>query len=186
MVCQGALETRWTGPTDVPRTDTASHKLIPALGTLTTAIAKSTIAWGCNEACLEQHDPAWMEVRRLCVERRCEKDPLKRKRLSIAFFRARQLMHRKQADLRFKKAVAVGAPSRLQGPPPPTRAPMLEKLVRTAQPKGWKTCRDAPTSSTITTRSCSRIRCTNRLQSGYGNDGHMKCCSLCRPSMIRG
>ena len=120
-VCQEALETRWTGPTDFPRTESASHKLIPALGTLTTAIAKSAIAWGALK-------PALMEVRRLCVERRCEKDPLKRKRLSIASHRARQLMRRKQADLRFKKAVEVGAPSRLQGPPPATRAPILEKI----------------------------------------------------------
>ena len=34
-------------------------------------------------------------------------------------------MRRKQTDLSFKTA---GAPSRLQGPPPPTRAPILEKL----------------------------------------------------------
>ena len=34
-VCQQDLETRWTGPTDFPRTDTASHKMVPALGTLT-------------------------------------------------------------------------------------------------------------------------------------------------------
>ena len=81
-VCQDALETRWTGPTDFPRTDTASHKLVPALGTLTIAIAKSAIAWRAvkrEKAGLEQHDPLWMEVRKLGVERRWEKDPLKRK-----------------------------------------------------------------------------------------------------------
>ena len=91
-VCQEALETRWTGPTDFSWRDTASHKLIPALGTLTTAIAKSAIAWGAvkrGKAGLEQHDPALMEVRPLCVERRCDKDHLKRKRLSIALYRAR-------------------------------------------------------------------------------------------------
>ena len=69
-----------------------------------------------------------MEVRRICVERRCEKDPLKKKRLSIALHRARQSMRRNQTDLSFKKAVEAGAPSRLQGPPPPTRAPIVEKL----------------------------------------------------------
>ena len=37
-------------------------------------------------------------------------------------------MRRKQTDLNFEKAVEAGAPSRLQGPPPPTRAPILEKL----------------------------------------------------------
>ena len=73
--CQEALRTRWTGPTDFLRTNSASHKPTPALGTLTTAIAKSATAWGAvkrGKAGLEQHDPAWMEVRRLGVERRCE------------------------------------------------------------------------------------------------------------------
>ena len=37
-------------------------------------------------------------------------------------------MRRKQADLRFKEATELGAPARLKGPPPPTRAPILEKL----------------------------------------------------------
>ena len=37
-------------------------------------------------------------------------------------------MRRKQTDFNFKKAVKVGAPSILQGPLPPTRAPILEKL----------------------------------------------------------
>ena len=40
VVSLEALETRWTGTTDFPRTDTASHKLVPTLGTLSTAIAK--------------------------------------------------------------------------------------------------------------------------------------------------
>ena len=38
------------------------------------------------------------------------------------------MMRREQADLRFKKAAEMEAPSRLQRPPPATRAPMLEKL----------------------------------------------------------
>ena len=45
-VCQEALETRWTGPTHFPRTDTASHKFIPALGTLTTAIVWGAVQRG--------------------------------------------------------------------------------------------------------------------------------------------
>ena len=43
---------------------------------------------------------------------------------------------------------------------------------RTAQQKGWKSCRPALTSS------------TKRLQDGCGNDGQKKCCSLCRPSTV--
>ena len=64
--------------------------------------------------------------------------------------RARQLMRRKQT------AVEAGAPSRLQGPPPPTRAPILEKWDRAAQSKGWKTFRATQRSSTSTSGSCSR------------------------------
>ena len=37
-------------------------------------------------------------------------------------------MRRKQTDLHFQKAVEAGAPLRLQGPPPLTRAPILKKL----------------------------------------------------------
>ena len=110
----------------------APHKLIRAQGTLTTAIAKAATAWGATKrgkACLEQRDPALMEVRGLCLERRREREPLKRKSLSIALCRARQAMRREQADLMFKKAVVMGAPARLQGPPPPTRTPTLEKLT---------------------------------------------------------
>ena len=107
------------------------HKPVPALGKLTTAIAKSAIAWRTamrGKAGPKQQDPMWLDVPRLGVERRCEKDPLKRKRCSIALYKARQLVRRKQTDLNLKKAAEAGAPSRLQGPPPPTRAPILEKL----------------------------------------------------------
>ena len=55
-------------------------------------------------------------MHRLGVERRCEKELLNRRRLSIALFRAPQVMRRTQADSVFKKAVDMGAPSRLQGP----------------------------------------------------------------------
>ena len=37
-------------------------------------------------------------------------------------------MRREQTDLNLKKAVEAGSPPRLQGPPLPTRAPILEKL----------------------------------------------------------
>ena len=76
----------------------------------------------------KNHDPMWPEVRRLGVERRCEKDPMKTRQLFFALNRARSLMRRKQTVLNFKKAVEAGAPPRLQGPPPPTRPPILEKL----------------------------------------------------------
>ena len=106
------------------RTDAVSHKPVPALVTLTTTIAKSAIAWGTARRG-KQQDPMWPEVRRLGMERRCEKDPLKRRKLSIALCRAR-LMRRKQTDFNLSNTVDVGAPSRFQGPP--TRAPILEKL----------------------------------------------------------
>ena len=176
-VCQEALETRWTGPTDFTRIDTASHKFIPALGDADNSHRQIGHYVACSEAwegCLEQHDPALMEVRRLCVERRCEKENLKRKRLSIALYRARQVMQRKQADLLFKKAVELGAPSRLQGAPPPTLARILEKSGSDGTTV-WKICRDALTLSTTTSKSSSRTCGTNKLGIGYRNDGHRRC-----------
>ena len=115
VVCLDALETRWTGPTDFPRTDAASHKLVPALGTLTTAIAKSAISWRAaksGNAAPRQQDPMRLEVRRLGAERKCEKGPPEEKKLSIALYRARQLMRGKQTHFNFKKAVESGAPAR--------------------------------------------------------------------------
>ena len=53
---------------------------------------------------------------------------MKRKTLTIALFRARQKVRRERAVFRCKEAVQIGAPSRLEGPPPRTRAPVLEKL----------------------------------------------------------
>ena len=181
--CQEALRTRWTGPTDFPRTDSASHQFILALGTLTTAIAKSAIAWGAvkrGQTRLEQHDSTVREVRRLCRERRREKEPLKRKSLSIALYRARQVMRRKPADLRFEKAVETGALSRLQEPH--HQHVFQHWKIEVEQPYGWKICRDAPTLFTTVSRS-SPPRCARKLQNGFGNDGCGKCC---RPSTARG
>ena len=160
-VCQEALETRWTGPTAFPRTDTASYKLVPALGTLTTAIAKSAIAWSAvkrGKAGPEQHDLVWMEVRRLGVGTPLRKGFLEEEKLSIALYRARQLMRRKQTGLNLKKAVEAGAPSRLQGHRLRHALRSWRNEDQTAQPKGWKTNRAAQTLSTSTSRSCSRIQ----------------------------
>ena len=81
----GSSSNQMDGPNrSSQKTDSASHHLIPALGTLTTAIAKSAIAWGAvkrGKTRLEQHNPAMREVRRICLERRREKEPLKRKKL---------------------------------------------------------------------------------------------------------
>ena len=96
--CQEALRTRWTDPTDFPRTRTISLR-----------------HWGRSQQLLS-------------LERRREKELLKRRGLSVALYRARQVMRREQADLRFKEAVEMGAPFSIHGPPPPTRAPTLEKL----------------------------------------------------------
>ena len=188
-VCQDALKTRWNGPTVFPRTDAVSHKLVPFRH------------WGHSQPPSpnqpshvehrsvekpgpEQHDPMWVEVRRLGVERRCEKDPVKRKRLSIALCRARQLMRRKQTDLNFKKAVEAGAPSRLQGPPPSTRAPILEKLGADGTTERWNTLTAAQALSTSTSRSCSQIRRQKEIPGM--DDGHTRSCNLCRPLTAKG
>ena len=63
-----------------------------------------------------------IEVCRLCLDRRWEKDPVKRKT------RARQNLSRTQALHRCNEATHLGAPSRLKGPPPQTRAPILDRI----------------------------------------------------------
>ena len=82
---------------------------------------------------LDPQDDTMIEMRRLCQERRREQDPVKRKTLSIALHRARQKMRRKQATLRCKEATQLGEPSRLKGPPPQTRAPVLERVDETGR-----------------------------------------------------
>ena len=122
-VCEEVLEAGWTGPTAFPRTDTASHKLVRALGTLTTAIAYSAIAWGAvkrGRAGLGRHDLVWMEVRRLGVERRGEKDPLKRKK---SVHRTVQSSTADATKTDRPQLQEVAITHRL-----PTRAPILEKL----------------------------------------------------------
>ena len=63
---------------------------------------------------LDPQGDTMIEARRFCLDRRREKDPVKRKTLSIAPHRARQKMRRKQAILQCKEATQLGAPSRLK------------------------------------------------------------------------
>ena len=79
----------------------------PLLGELTRAIAHSAAKWSSaknKKSHLEPQDDTMVEMR------------------------ARQKMIRKQATLRCKEATQLGAPSLLKGPPPPTIAPMLERV----------------------------------------------------------
>ena len=82
---------------------------------------------------LHPQDDTMIEMRRLCLERRREKGPVKRKTPSIALHRARQKVRLKQAILRCKEATRLGAPSRLKGRPPQTRAPILERVDETGR-----------------------------------------------------
>ena len=129
----------------------------------------------CRKVSLQPGDPTTTELRRICLEGQCEKDPLELKNLSIALFHVRQVMRRTQADLRFKEATEVGTPARLKGPPPPTRPRFWKRWTQTEERRVWKFCRDVRTSRTATSRSSSRIPCTGTYQNGYGSDGHEKC-----------
>ena len=117
---------------DFPRIDPTLQKQIPPLGAVTRAIAHSAVKWSSaknQKSYLDTQDETMIEMLRLCLERRREKDAVKRKAFfSFALHRARQRMRRKQATLRCKEATQLGAPSRLKGPPPQTRAPVLERV----------------------------------------------------------
>ena len=65
-----------------------------------------------------RNDPTMLTLRKACLGRRREKDPAIRKRFPMALFRARQ----------FIVGTEIRAPSSLKGAPPPTRAPILERL----------------------------------------------------------
>ena len=120
---------------------------------------------------LDPQDDAMIEMRRLCLERRQEKDLVKRETLSIALHRARQKMRRKQAILRCKEATQLGAPSRLKGQPPQTRAPILEPLMKKGGWRKWNICKDALTLFTNTSMNSSLIHRTQKYQSGSSSDG---------------
>ena len=81
----------------------------------------------------------------VCAARKCGRDPVAQKHLSIALFRARQQVRKRQAEVRHKFGTEQGAPSSLRGAPPQTRAPLLEQSTRTDQWKEWRTCKDTQT-----------------------------------------
>ena len=83
---------------------------------------------GARRTGLPRNGPTMVKLRKMCLDRRRKKDQVARKSLSIALCRARQVIRGKQADLRFKTATELGAPSRLKVAPPPTWAPILEKF----------------------------------------------------------
>ena len=119
-----------------PRIDPTLQEHMPLLGAVTNAIAHSAVKWGSarhRKSYLHPQDGAVIEVRRLCLERRLEKDRVKRKTLSVALHIARQNMRRKQAVLRCKEATHLEAPSRLKGQSPQTRAPFLERVDETGR-----------------------------------------------------
>ena len=61
-------------------------------------------------------------LRKVCLDRRCEKDPVAKKSLSLVVFEAQQITRRKQADIRFRTATeSVGRTTA-------TRAPTMERL----------------------------------------------------------
>ena len=172
-VCKDALKTRWNGPTSFSRTDAVPHKPVRALRTLTTAIAKSAIAWRtAKRGKAAPKQPG--------VERRCEKDHHKEEKTVYRTVQSSSTDARKQTDFNLKKAVEAGAPPRLQGPSPPTRARSWRSWVRMAPPRRWKTKMAAQVLSTSTSRTYSRIRGRKKFQNGYGSDGHMRSHNLCR------
>ena len=117
-----ALGVQWDGDVDFPRGD------LPLLKTMTEAVSQSATKWGAASCkCSHEEDSRRGEIGRVNAERRREKDPIKRKTLSIALYRARQKARRAQ-EIRSKEATQMVVPSRLNAPPQRTRAPVLEHI----------------------------------------------------------
>lgn len=105
--CDEDVRVMCPGLVDFARFDPVSMHIVPALATVTVAVAEVAIKWSGGKrgnTGLLGHDPTILERRKCCLERRREKDPEASKSLSITMYRARQVMRRKQADLRFKIA----------------------------------------------------------------------------------
>ena len=91
---------------------------------------RSKLAIECGavkRAKLNLHETTLQVCEKHYLARRWEKDTVARKSLSLALCKARQVMRRKQTDLRFKIAMELGAPSRLKSAPPPERVQILER-----------------------------------------------------------
>ena len=113
-----ALSIQWKGALNFLRGD------LPLLDTVTKATAQSARRWGSAKNRTSYIDQAMMsEIRR--IESR-EKDAVRRNTLTIALIRTRQKVRRAQAIHRCKEAAQMGAPSRLKGPPPQTKALVLD------------------------------------------------------------
>ena len=119
--------------------DREYSEVCPGFGNGSTAIAKAAVGAAKREK-LDLRETTYSgEAAKKCLDRRREKGTVARKSLSIALCRARQVMRRKQADLHFKTATEVGAPSRLNGSPTPTRKSSAQTANRTES----GTCGDA-------------------------------------------
>ena len=91
--CEQAHRTRWTGAVNFPRSDPTLQEQTPLWEAVTNAIAQSAGKWVSaknKKSYLDPQDDAMNEMRRLCLEGRRDKDPVKRKTLSIALHTARQ------------------------------------------------------------------------------------------------
>ena len=89
--CEQALRIQWTGAVNFSRIDPTLQEKIPLFGAVTNAIAHSAVKWVSarqRKSYLHPQDDTMIEVRRLRLERRREKDPVKRKTLSIALHKA--------------------------------------------------------------------------------------------------
>ena len=172
--CEQALRIQWSDAVNFPRNDPTLQEAIPFLGAVTNTIAHAAAKWSSD---LDSQDDTMIEMRRLCLERRREKDPVKLMTLSTALHRARQKMRRTQATLRCKEATQLGAPSRLKGPPPQTRAPILERVDELGRTEKVETLNSLP----------MMVSESERLPSLSGNEHRVQTesCSRCSENLIR-
>ena len=121
--CEQARCIQWTGAVDLPRINPMTQVQTPQV-----TLGRKMGSAKKQNSYLDPQGDTMVEMRRLCLERRREKGPCETEDPLHRTAQARQKMRRKQATLRCKEATQLRAPSRLKVPPPPTRAPILERV----------------------------------------------------------
>ena len=172
-----------------PRIDPTLQEHIPLLGAVKNAIAHSAVKWGSarhRKSYLHPQDDTMIEVRRLCLERRLEKDRVKRKTLSIALHTARQKTETETSDSSVQRSDTIGSAIASERSTTTNQSSDSWKgLMKRVGRRKWNICKDSLTLCTNTSKNSSQIHHTQKYLSGSGSDGRGKLFIPFRRLMVR-